>query len=75
MANFTITIPNDKLPDLIAAYSVDYMETLPNGQPNPQTRAQYAKEELLRTIKQRVIDYKKNQYSLPDFDDNGITLN
>jgi hypothetical protein len=74
MATFTITIANDKLPDMIDAYSEFYSDTLPDGTSNPLTRNQHAKIELNRHIKQRVIDYKKNRYQLPDFDDSGITI-
>lgn len=74
MATFTITIPNDKLQDMINAYGKDWAETLPDGTPNPQTKAQFARSELNRHIKQRVIDYKKSIYALPNFDDSGITV-
>ena len=57
----TITIPDDKVNLFVEAFSQDYDPTLPDGTPNPETRAQYAWQMVLIQIRQRVWKYQRAQ--------------
>lgn len=72
MATFTLTIPNNKLQDTIDAWSEGYQSTLPDGSPNPQTRAQYAREQIRQAVNNHVYQYLIRQQTPPE--DPGITI-
>lgn len=65
MATITLTIGNGTLTDLINAFGETYQATLPDGTPNPQTKVQFAKEQVRQMLKSQVIEYKKRQASPP----------
>lgn len=52
MANISITIPDDKVSELLDAFATEYgyQDTI-GGQPNPQTKAQFAKSKLIEFMK------------------------
>lgn len=56
MAVISLTIPDVQLPRVLAALSTrgGYSATLPNGQPNPQTQAQFAKAQIILYVKEIV---------------------
>jgi hypothetical protein len=54
MAQITINIPDGVLPRVIDALAIDYSPTLPDGTPNPMTKNQYAKKQVLDFVKERV---------------------
>lgn len=67
MAEFTFTIPDQYVPDLIEAFAdrfkypetiQDPNETGPSGIPNPQSKADFAKEKIRDFIKRTYIEYK-----------------
>ena len=59
-------IPTDKIPTLVEVFGETYSDTLPNGDPNPQTKEQYANqvfdEEIIAYVKNRVTAYKKRVF-------------
>ena len=59
-ASFTITIPDDKVQDVIEAYckQYGYRETLEDGLPNPETKAQFTKRQIRRYIRDVYTAYK-----------------
>ena len=72
MATFTLTIPNDKLQDTLDAWSEGYSATLPGGGANPQTRTQFAKEQIRQAVNNHVYQYLIRQQTPPG--DPGITI-
>ena len=67
MAEFTFTIPDQYVPDLIEAFGdkFNYPETIqdpnkigPSGIPNPQSKSDFAKEKIKDFIKRTYIEYK-----------------
>lgn len=60
MAEVKFTIPDNKLSLFIDAFSENYQETI-DGEPNPETRAQYARRMLLIMVKQRVWKHQRAQ--------------
>lgn len=63
MATITVTIPNAILPRVIdgMAYHHGYAPTLENGDPNPETKAQFAQRKVREFIKQSVRDAEIEQ--------------
>lgn len=59
MADITITIPNAVLSRVINALTFDYQPTLDNGTPNPTTRNQHAKQQIIKFIKNRVRTFEQ----------------
>lgn len=59
MATISLTIPDAQAVRILAAYCglYGYQETV-DGQPNPQTRLAFAKEQLYKHIKRVVIEYE-----------------
>jgi len=55
MASITINIPDSIAPRVLNGFAANYgyQETI-NGQPNPQTKAQFAKATLIDIIKRAV---------------------
>jgi len=64
MANLTFQIPDSRMQDLIDAWGQGWPETV-DGAPNPQTKAQFAKEQIRRMIVRRVKDHVTSQQ--PEF--------
>lgn len=60
MATMTMTIPDAMLPRVVAAFAAThgYRATLPNGDPNPQTPAQFARAQVANFIKHTVTNYE-----------------
>ena len=65
MATLSFQIPDNRMQDLIDAWGVTYSDVTSEGSPNPQTKAQYAKEQIRLVIVQRVRDYLTAQQ--PEF--------
>jgi hypothetical protein len=61
MANLTFQIPDERMQDLIDAWGDGWRATLPNGDPNPQTKQQYAKERIRQMIVNGVKHYESQQ--------------
>lgn len=61
MAQITFTIPDAKMPTVIDAWSEGYQDTI-DGQPNPQTKQQFAKQQMAAMIKVKVRQYEVNQH-------------
>lgn len=70
MAIISFTIPDEHMTDLVEAFATrfHYPETVqdpnsaePSEIPNPQTKAQFAKEQVLNHIKLVYRQYKENQ--------------
>lgn len=59
MASFTIQIPNSDLADVVEAFSAGWFPTLPDGTPNPVTKAQYAKNQIKQFIRTAVKSYRQ----------------
>lgn len=62
----TFNIPDDKYDRFIAAWSVNYQDQIldPDGSgtlPNPQTRAQFAKEQIRDMLHSQVRNYESTQ--------------
>lgn len=53
MATIVINIPDAVAPRVVDAFAkrFDYQETLPDGSPNPETKAQFAKRQVVRFVK------------------------
>ncbi len=58
----TLNIDNTLLPTAVSAlcWKGGYQATI-NGQPNPQTTAQFAKQQLGTYVKNAVVDYQAMQ--------------
>lgn len=56
MAQITITIPDGIAPRVLQGFTnhYGYSPTLDNGDPNPETRAQFAKRKLIEIVKEAV---------------------
>lgn len=71
MANLTFTIPDARMPDLIDAWGAGWLAQIPDQDnpgsmiPNPETKPQFAKENIRRMIVERVRVYEGRQ--LPEF--------
>ena len=64
MAELKVTIPNDKLQDVIDAFCFNYKyQDIIDELPNPQTKAQFAKAKLIEFVKDNFKAYKANQAS------------
>jgi hypothetical protein len=63
MAQIALIIPDAQLARVITAISVthQYSATLPNGDPNPQTEAQFAKQQIANWVKNVVTRYESEQ--------------
>jgi hypothetical protein len=72
MAQITLTIPNAVLQDVLDALAEGYQPVLPDGSDNPQTRVQFAKEQIRVFITQKTITYLKSKQTPPA--DPGITI-
>ena len=60
MANITFTIQDADLQDYIDAFGQDYQATI-DGEPNPQTKAQFAKKIVAGILASEVVNYRKAQ--------------
>jgi hypothetical protein len=58
MAQITISIPDAVLPRVLDAMAsaYGYSATLPDGSPNPQSKAQFARQQLANFVKQTVAE-------------------
>jgi hypothetical protein len=63
MAQITINIPDAAMPRVIDAWGAGYSSTLPDGSPNPQTKAQYARAKIISALKNRVVIYESGEAS------------
>lgn len=63
MAVISITVPDAMLPRVVTALTAagGYSATLPDGTPNPQTPAQFAKAMVAAYVKQVVKTYEAEQ--------------
>lgn len=62
MAQFTINVPDDKVTDLVAAFAKAYRyDDQFNGHPDPPTKAQFAKQQLLNYMKSIYKNYKREE--------------
>lgn len=62
MASITINIPDQVLNRVINGFCErhGYMPLLENGEPNPQTKAQFAKSKIIEYVKRSVIEAEAN---------------
>jgi hypothetical protein len=60
MAQVIVDVPDAVLPRVLDAFAATfgYQATLPSGAPNPQTRAQFAKQRLAAYVKQVTVAYE-----------------
>lgn len=65
MAELKFQIPDNRMDDLINAWGQDYAETLVDGEPNPQTKQQFARKQIMNMIVQRIRTHEANQQ--PEF--------
>jgi hypothetical protein len=65
VAELKFQIPDARMDDLINAWGQNYMETLVDGSPNPQTKQQFARQQIMNMITQRIKDHQASQQ--PDF--------
>lgn len=69
MAELKFTIPDNRMADLVDAWGSGYSATVLDEdgaeQPNPQTKQQFAKEQIKLTIIQGIKSHEVRQ--LPDF--------
>lgn len=65
MAELKFQIPDNRMDDLVNAWGDGYSPELIDGEPNPQTKQQFAREQIKLTIMQRVKSHEARQ--LPDF--------
>ena len=56
--NIQFTIQDIDLQDYIDAFGADYQETI-DGEPNPQTKAQFAKQQAANVLASEVLNYRK----------------
>jgi hypothetical protein len=63
--DWTITIPEAVAPRVLDAVcgSLGYQDTV-DGQPNPETKAQFVRRMLKQSIRDMVRDYEARQYEL-----------
>lgn len=64
MATLTFTVPDAALPELIDALCAlppPYQATLPDGSPNPMTRAVFARNRVIQYLKQMTMLYRRRQ--------------
>lgn len=54
MALISLNIPDAILPRVVNALTFDYQPFLDNGSPNPLTKNQYAKQQIIKFIKNRI---------------------
>ena len=58
----TYNIPTEHIAELIEVYGQNYQDEI-DGEPNPQTKAQFASEifdkEIINCVKRRVQDYRR----------------
>lgn len=64
MATLTLTLSDAAMAELRDAFGENYRATLPNGSPNPQTKAQYSRQQLIDWIKTYIRDYRRRQAAL-----------
>lgn len=65
MAELKFQIPDNRMNDLVDAWGDGWTAELINGEPNPLTKQQFAREQIKLTIMQRVKSHEARQ--LPDF--------
>lgn len=65
MAELKFTIPDARMNDLVDAWGDGWTPELIDGEPNPLTKPQFAREQIKQTIMQRVKSHEARQ--LPDF--------
>jgi hypothetical protein len=65
MAQLIFNIPDERMQELVDAWALGYQPTI-NGSPNPQTKQQYAKEQIRLVIASRVTKHQQAQQQ-PDF--------
>lgn len=66
MATLTITIKDAYVPEMIEVFGEHYQAEIPDGNggmiPNPQTKAQWAQDEVIRQIRNQFIKRKVMNY-------------
>lgn len=58
MATISFTVSNGTLTELIDTFGVNYQETI-DGEPNPQTKQQFARAQIIAMFKQAVHLHRK----------------
>ena len=68
MAVIQLTVPDALLPTVVEALSTagGYSSTLPDGTPNPQTAAQFAKAQIIAYVKQVVKNHEAQKAAAAD---------
>lgn len=64
MAIISFTVPDAAMPELVDALCAlppAYSPTLPDGSPNPVTKAQYARQQLIAYMRRMVLTYRRAQ--------------
>jgi hypothetical protein len=61
MPTITLTISASAASELNDTFGVGYQATLPSGQPNPETKQQFARRHIIALLKQHVMLYRKRQ--------------
>lgn len=60
MPTISLTLSTAAANELTDAFGENYPDTI-NGQPNPETKAQFAKRQLVALIKQQVMSFRRTQ--------------
>lgn len=58
MATLTITLSAAASNEVTDAFGAGYQATI-DGQPNPETKAQYARRQIIAMLKRHVINYRE----------------
>lgn len=59
MPTISFTVSVAAANELNAAFGEGYQATLPNGQPNPETQAQFSRRQLIAWMKHHVMQYRR----------------
>ena len=60
MAKLTFDIPDARMPEFIDAWAEGYQDTI-DGAPNPQTKQQFARQQIRNALAGRVHAYQSIQ--------------
>ena len=64
MPTLTLTLSDAAQAELVDTFGEGYSATLPGGGSNPQTKGQYARQQLIAFIRTQIRDYRRRQAAL-----------